>query len=126
MKILKALLVTILLSPLTVSASNIGTGMELLEIIKSYENGKSTNTETPDALKNLYKYMYYFGYGKGLIIGDNARTICNPEGVTGEQYMLIVEKYLKDHPEELHESAYLLIDIALMEAFPCEDTEETP
>jgi hypothetical protein len=44
---------------------------------------------------------------------------CFPNGLTGEQVRLIVEKHLRDHPEELHHSARLIVAIALDQAFPC-------
>ena len=126
MKILKALLVTILLSPLIANASDKGTAMKLLEAIRFYENPETDNTELSTSMPYLMVYAYYNGYASGLGVGDDGRTICRPEGVTSKQYMLIIKKYLEEHPEKLHEPGYLLIDIALMEAFPCEDTEENP
>lgn len=126
MKILKALLATILLSPLTANALTNETGIKLLEAIKFYEKYQADSSEMPNSITPLFSYTYHIGYAEGLIIGDNDRTICVPQDATPRQFMLVVEKYLKEHPEELHEPAYRLIDIALMEAFPCEDTEENP
>lgn len=121
MKILKALLATILLSPLSFNASAKETGIELLETIKFFNDADTNKTETPTTFKHALKYMNYSGYAIGLTVGDNDRTICPPEGITQKQNMLVIEKYLKEHPEELHEPAQLLIDIALMDAFPCEE-----
>jgi hypothetical protein len=52
------------------------------------------------------------------------RTTCLPvssdgTGVTGEQARLIVEKYMRDHPELLHKSARAVAGTALVLAFPC-------
>ena len=126
MKILKAVLATILLLPLTANALTNDTGIELLEAIKFYEKYQADSSEMPNSIKPLVRYTYHLGYMEGLIVGDNDRTICVPQGVTRKQFMLVVEKYLKEHPEDLHEPAYRLIDWALMEAFPCADTEENP
>lgn len=47
--------------------------------------------------------------------------ICDPEGSVGGQWARVVEKWLKEHPERLHEPAVFLIVDALREAFPCKD-----
>ena len=45
---------------------------------------------------------------------------CAPsQGITSEQGVRIVQKYLNDHLEELHRDAHLLVVYALREAFPC-------
>ena len=43
-----------------------------------------------------------------------------PEGVTVGQMGRVVVKYLKNHPEEEHDAAVVLVVVALREAFPCE------
>jgi len=46
---------------------------------------------------------------------------CVPKvGIMGSQISRVVAKYLKEHPEELHFRASLLVVLALTEAFPCE------
>ena len=48
------------------------------------------------------------------------RRLCWPaEGVTVGQGVLIVNKYLKDHPEKLHEDETVLIIKAFRLAFQC-------
>jgi hypothetical protein len=47
--------------------------------------------------------------------------ICLDSNVTQMQAKLVVEKYLKEHPERLHVDANLLVIIALRKAFPCPD-----
>lgn len=44
---------------------------------------------------------------------------CAPAEMTNKQAMLVVEKYLSDHPERLHEARAVLILDALKHAFPC-------
>jgi Rap1a immunity proteins len=44
-----------------------------------------------------------------------------PKDVTQEQIRAVVTKYLKDHPEELHKPAGLLVIFALSKAFPPQD-----
>jgi hypothetical protein len=42
-----------------------------------------------------------------------------PEGFTGKQAVLIVDKYMKEHPEMLHFNAGPIVFLALWGAFPC-------
>ena len=45
---------------------------------------------------------------------------CMPEqGVSSAQARILIVKWLKEHPERLHEQARLLVFHALAEAFPC-------
>ena len=44
---------------------------------------------------------------------------CMPEGVTIKQAILIVLKYLKEHPEELHEEETFLVTLAFKNVYPC-------
>lgn len=44
---------------------------------------------------------------------------CIPQGISGTQAQLIVEKHMRDHPEELNRHAGLLVFSALARAFPC-------
>ena len=51
---------------------------------------------------------------------ENWRTICLPkEGVQAEQAMLVVTKWLRENPHELHHSIRVSILIALKKAFSC-------
>jgi Rap1a immunity proteins len=51
---------------------------------------------------------------------DFAGQYCPPkDGIDAIQARLIVEKYLRDHPEELHAEAGLLVSGALLAAFSC-------
>lgn len=44
---------------------------------------------------------------------------CIPEGATYEQTVRVVLKYLRDHPEKLHERRSTLMLEAIASAFPC-------
>ena len=44
---------------------------------------------------------------------------CIPQGVTVEQAMAVVVKYLREHPERLHLKFVDLIVAAQRKAFPC-------
>lgn len=47
------------------------------------------------------------------------RLVCEPRGVTGEQLISMIIKYLQDHPEKLHFVASSLIWEMMTKAFPC-------
>lgn len=44
----------------------------------------------------------------------------SPAGVTTGQLLMVVEKYLRSNPNELHYSGSSLVAAALDQAFPCE------
>ena len=48
-------------------------------------------------------------------------SICAAYGITGDQTVKIVTKFLNEHPEELHSDASSLVALALMDAFPCKN-----
>jgi hypothetical protein len=60
------------------------------------------------------------GYCVGLITGASFMTPqCFSGGVTVNQEIRVVMKYLQDHPELLNQSGAGLVAKALTEAFPC-------
>lgn len=54
-----------------------------------------------------------------LIQSGEVRAICLPDGARSKQLSLVVSKYLKEHPENLHFRASSLVSEALFTAFPC-------
>jgi hypothetical protein len=62
-----------------------------------------------------------YGYCLGVLRGVGFWLL--PKGcsddVGGGQRLLVVKKYLKDHPEDLNEPDALLVSVALSKAFPC-------
>jgi hypothetical protein len=83
-------------------------------------------------LTELTRGMHCMGYIQGLSAGV-AETItfgtekgyavpvpfCIPEGVEVKQSVIIVLKYIRDHPEKAHIQASTLAMAALQKAFPC-------
>lgn len=73
------------------------------------------------------KDMFCLGYIAGVIEGWNTAQAqyaekpmtCTPTGLTHRQAGLVVLKYMRAHPEELHEAARSLIFRAIYDAFPC-------
>lgn len=48
-------------------------------------------------------------------------SVCIPEGFTGKQAVLVVTKYIKEHPELLHNNAGPIAFLALWFSFPCSE-----
>lgn len=48
-------------------------------------------------------------------------TFCLPDEAENDQFIRVAVKYLEDHPAQLHIQAAISIQIALREAFPCEE-----
>lgn len=50
---------------------------------------------------------------------SKATHFCLPSEATKGQMLMVIRKWMEDHPAELHESASLLIHEAFLKAFPC-------
>jgi len=73
---------------------------------------------------------YCVGFVEGVLSTSNIykalpntpRLFCfPPAGVSNEQMIRVVVKYLENHPEQLHFDASILVLTALKEAFPCKE-----
>ncbi len=62
------------------------------------------------------------GFCHGLIEGVlyASSSVCLPDGVTGDQTVRVVIKFLQDHPETLNKDETTLVKAAFTKAFPCE------
>jgi hypothetical protein len=77
-----------------------------------------------DERENTGCDMWIGGFEAGLFAAQAAspkdrRITCLPNGFTGGQAKLIVIKFLKDHPNILHEPADVVAFVAISQAFPC-------
>lgn len=115
---MKNLLLMLLFLSVTAHAS-FKTGNDLLMSCESDPNSGSEGTMS---------LVLCIGYISGYIdsiqtlygINPKSKLICLPPGgMSGNQQMLIVTKYLRENPKELHKSARSSIFIALSKAFPC-------
>lgn len=70
-----------------------------------------------------------FGYINGVVdtiavlpaIDPLCQVVCLPQkGISIDQAIRIVVKYLKNHPEDLHYPARTCVYLAISKAFPCE------
>lgn len=61
------------------------------------------------------------GFTLGIAAGKRGLSWCPPaKGIEADQARLIIEKHLRDHPQDLHAGAAFLSGDALMQAFPCQ------
>ncbi len=61
-------------------------------------------------------HNFIAGVASGL---SAAGTICIPPGSTPKQEVMIVQKYMRDHPDRLSVSEQLVVSDALTEAWHC-------
>jgi hypothetical protein len=105
---MKKLILAAILS-LIPTASYALTGFDLYHICSSEEG----------SLEDVECVFYIKGFVDGVMVGSVP--FCPPnDGIIDEmQARLIVEKYMRDHPEKLGTDAGLLAERAMMGAFPC-------
>lgn len=66
-----------------------------------------------------YCLGFIIGFLAGQELGPLLPKACAPLGVTTDQYVQVAVKWLKEHPERLHEHSAALIGEAYNAAFPC-------
>ena len=59
------------------------------------------------------------GYVMGVSDSLNETNVCQPTGLNSNQLRDVMHLWLKDNPVKRHESAPVLIQKALLEAWPC-------
>jgi hypothetical protein len=63
------------------------------------------------------------GFSEGIYAGDQGAAhgvhYCGPASMDMTQILLIVQKYMREHPEDLHKAAGVNVATALWSAFPC-------
>lgn len=96
------------------------TGMFLLERceISQRINAKEhvSKDEVWEAIE-LLAYIRGFTEGSSILVGEKKVIPWDLEGVSTEQIALVLHKYLKEHLNELHKPANLLLARALLENF---------
>jgi hypothetical protein len=74
----------------------------------------------PSTVEGMMNGHFCSGLSFGLLIGMQSELrICTPDGVQNPQAIRVIHRFLKDHPERLHESGAGLAGVALANAFPC-------
>jgi hypothetical protein len=82
---------------------------EMWEYEKSFTDARDTDWPSVGQYQG-------FVIGVADVIDD---MICSPANAQSGQYLAVVQKYLKNHPEQWSYPAYQLVLKALVEAFPC-------
>jgi hypothetical protein len=79
--------------------------------------------------ESLICSAYIAGFMMGLFQADGLldtaqKAFCIPRSVTVGQAVLITKKFMREHPEELHEDASLIAARALLIAYHCKRSNE--
>jgi hypothetical protein len=75
--------------------------------------------------ESLICTAYMAGFLDGLYQADAQKAFCFPRGFTVGQARLIIEKFMSEHPEELHKGASAISARALLIAYPCKRSNGT-
>jgi hypothetical protein len=62
---------------------------------------------------------FMFGFISGLSYAADGKVLCVPDDLTAGQSALIVQKWMRDHPEELNRSMGIVAGRALSAAYAC-------
>ncbi|MES1993759.1 MAG: Rap1a/Tai family immunity protein [Pseudomonadota bacterium] len=68
---------------------------------------------------NYFQSGLFRGYIGGVVDVGDGILFCIPTGVTRGQYVAVVAKYIKAHPEKWNQDASALVVNAMTKAFPC-------
>jgi hypothetical protein len=110
MKRLALITVLIFLS----SPASSKTGNDLIEAFDKCGKLNETNVTTKQSCAFITGY-FHAAYESQTIW----RMSCMPEGVTYTQMAKVTEKWLREHPEELHNTQRFLVNKAFEDAWPC-------
>jgi hypothetical protein len=61
---------------------------------------------------------FFYGYVNG-VLESTFQNICIPKNVSDKQLGLVIQKYMQEHPEDLHQRAVEIIIKAVKNAWPC-------
>lgn len=97
-------------------------GNKLLSQCKIAIRGNA-GADTNDAFQAGLCFGLVQGIHETLLTYDNdlpkEKRICIPDGITKNQSVKIVYKFLEDNPKYLHELETILVIAAFQDAFPC-------
>jgi len=89
---------------------------------------KGSNPTGAETFGDGTAFGFCLGYMAGVTetariwqLGTERQAYCLPEAAENDQLIRVTIKYLEDNPAELHKNASLLVQVALVEAFPCKE-----
>ena len=123
---MKCVLCCVIFSSLMTSGLAL-TGNGYLTMCNTYlqlggESGMGSEVDYRKAIDSAMCMGYHRGVIEARGIWETVskfKTICLPDGVTDDQTIRVVVKYLNENPANLHTTAAALVMVALKEAFPC-------
>jgi hypothetical protein len=98
-------------------------GNSLLKACNTYLSGIDKGTQLQQLISS-----HSVGWCAGLVIGVSQSLyytgkVCTPTMATQGQGVRVVVKYLEEHPDRLHEDGPILASDALIDAWPCEESQ---
>ena len=114
--------------PAPTNSMRIETVHDFLDLCKTIDDDNQSVAET-------FKSGYCSGWSTGVVdgvslaeeqhrISRGAQLVCAPEGISPNQAVQIVRKYVADHPEKEHIPMTMIVAQALAGAFPCTDQKQ--
>lgn len=120
------LLLLFLLASFQAVAEGMSTGVELLRACAAVvKQADGINVSPQEKVEAIYCLGYLSGFTDSMRLTTHFyepqdQRICLPEqGASNEQLARVVTKWLRDHPNDLHESARMSVMLSLQTAFPC-------
>ncbi len=101
-------------------ALGILTGVASADALTGIELQTACNVQAPDCIAFVMGMTQGVRYGQAY--SQQGYKICVPDDATAGQLEQVVQKYLREHPEKLHESAGSLSAEAIYAAFPCRNS----
>jgi hypothetical protein len=91
---------------------------------KQLMDGVQANQKIDEGLAPSYAEAVSWGYLTGIIratsgIMQNTGGICPTQSLSKGQLLDITARWLNKHPDRLEDPDYVLVAVALAEAFPC-------
>ena len=98
-------------------------GDEFAKLIESYKRANGNDAAPNEDIMNMGMFA---GYIRGVEDSMQGYRFCIPPQATFSQRAALIEKYVEEHPDELHNGATTLIVQALQPVYPCVREEEAP
>lgn len=116
---LSVLLLAALNSSFALAEVDAGSGNHLLNACNVFMSSSKQDVGYSEGLDAGYCVGMVSGVAETIILNDKPLACLPGSGITREQAVRIVVKYLNNHPEQLHHSASTLAVISFQQAFPC-------